>query len=154
MRSVKDGQPGPLKIRYYHRGSAIMIPTTIRLLPEQWMDNTIVNHQRAKQWNNMLRLRLADITSEILELEVTGRLSSMTPAKLKNHLMTSIGHEIKCQDDNLFLPVFMEKVSKFDKAGTIGIWNNTLNRLKAFCESAGYDLDNLTFDRMTVEWME
>lgn len=154
MRAVKPGQPGPLKIKYYHKGSTIMIPTTIRLLPEQWMDNTIVNHQRAKQWNSMLRLRLADITSEILELEVTGRLSSMTPTKLKNHLMTSIGHETKCQDDNLFLPVFMEKVSKFDKAGTISIWKNTLNRLKAFCDSAGYDLDNLTFDRMTVEWME
>lgn len=154
MRSVKSGQPGPLKIRYYHRGSAIMIPTTIRLLPEQWMDNTIVNHQRAKQWNNMLRLRLADITSEILELEVTGRLSSMTAEQLKKRLMTSIGHETEKKEYDLFLPIYMEYMGRFDNAGTISIWNNTLNRLKAFCESEGYNLNKMTFDKMTAEWME
>lgn len=154
MRSVKDGQPGPLKIRYYHRGSAIMIPTTIRLLPEQWMDNTIINHQRAKQWNSMLRLRLADITSEILELEVTGRLSSMTAEQLKKRLMTSIGHETEKKEDDLFLPIYMEYMGRFDNAGTISIWNNTLNRLKAFCESEGYNLNKMTFDKMTAEWME
>ena len=154
MRSVKNGQPGPLKIRYYHRGSAIMIPTTIRLLPEQWMDNTIINHQRAKQWNSMLRLRLADIASEILELEVTGRLSSMTAEQLKKRLMTSIGHETEKKEDDLFLPIYMEYMGRFDNAGTISIWNNTLNRLKAFCESEGYNLNKMTFDKMTAEWME
>ena len=74
LRAVKPGQPGPLKVKYYHRGTTIMLPTTIRLQQEQWMENTIVNHPRAKQWNNLLRLRMADITSQILELEITGKL--------------------------------------------------------------------------------
>lgn len=154
MRAVKPGQPGPLKIKYHHRGSTIFLPTTIRLLPEQWIENTIINHQRAKQWNNMLRLRLADITSEILELEVTGKLGTMTPADLKKRLLNSIGHSTEKDNENAFLPVFMEYIGKMDNPGTISIWENTLNRIKAFCSDKGYDLNTLTFDRMTTEWME
>ena len=154
MRAVKPGQPGPLKIKYHHRGSTIFLPTTIRLLPEQWIENTIISHHRAKQWNNMLRLRMADITSEILELEVTGKLGSMTPAELKKRLMTSIGHSTESENQNLFLSVYLEYVEHFDKAGTISIWNNTLNRIKAYCSDAGYDLETLTFDRITDKWLE
>lgn len=154
MRAVKPGQPGPLKVQYYHRGKTIMLPTTIKLMPEQWMENTIVNHPRAKQWNNMLRLRLADITSEILELEVTGKLGTMTPADLKKRLLNSMGHSTEKENENAFLPVFMEYIGKIDNAGTLSIWNNTLNRIKAFCSDKGYDLNSLTFDRMTPEWME
>ena len=152
MRAVKAGQPGPLKIKYHHRGTTIMLPTTIKLTPEQWMKDTIINHPKAKHWNSMLRLRMVDITSTILELEVTGKLSGMTPADLKKRLMSTIGHS--SQNDNAFLPVYMEYVGKIENAGTIGIWNNTLNRIKAFCADKGYDIEDLTFDKMTVEWME
>jgi hypothetical protein len=152
MRAVKDGQPGPLKIKYFHKGTTIMLPTTIRLTPDQWMTDTIINHPKAKQWNTMLRLRMVDITSEILELEVTGRLGSMTPADLKKRLMATIGHSAQNKDS--FLPVFTEYVGKMTKTGTISIWNNTLNRLKAFCDHKGCDIEDLTFNGMTPEWME
>lgn len=152
MRAVKDGQPGPLKIKYYHKGSTIMLPTSIRLTPDQWMTDTIINHPKAKQWNTMLRLRMVDITSEILELEVTGKLGGMTPADLKKRLMATIGHSSR--NENSFLPVYLEYVGRMENAGTISIWNNTLNRIKAFCDHKGYDVEDLTFDKMTVEWME
>lgn len=152
MRAVKAGQPGPLKIKYHHKGKTIMLPTAIRLTPEQWMKDTIINHPRAKQWNSMLRLRMADITSEILELEITGKLGSMSPADLKTRLMASIGH-VK-ENENAFLPIYMEYAGRFTNEGTISIWNNTLNRIKAYCAAAGHDIDKLTFDKMTVEWME
>lgn len=155
LRAVKPGQPGPLKVKYYHRGTTIMLPTTIRLQQEQWMENTIVNHPRAKQWNNLLRLRMADITSQILELEITGKLSAMSSSELKKRLLESIGHTSTEEEiTNAFLPVFNEYVSRFDNPGTIGIWKNTLNRITAYCSAMGYDLNRLTFDRMSVDWME
>lgn len=153
-RAVKAGQPGPLKIKYYHKGSTIMVPTNIYLLPEQWAKDTIVNHPRAKQMNSLLQLRMADITSEILELEVTGKLASMSPADLRKNLLASIGHETENKVQNLFLPVYEEYMGHFDNAGTISIWKNTLNRLNAYCSDAGCKLEKLTFDEMTVEWME
>ena len=152
MRAVKEGQPGPLKIRYHHRGKTIFIPTAIQLLPNQWMGDNIINHPKAKLWNNMLQLRMSDITSEILELDIMGTLGAMTAEQLKTRLMAKLGHVE--QKKNVFLPVYMEYMERMDNAGTISIWNNTLNRIKAFCSESYYDLNSLTFDQMTVEWME
>ena len=68
------------------------MPTSIKIKADQWLNNTIVNHLRAKQWNNFLSLRMADITSELLQMEVTGILGSMTHEQVKNRLMICIGH--------------------------------------------------------------
>lgn len=154
LRAVKDGQPGPLKVKVFHKGKAIMLPTSIKLTSDQWMSGKIINHARAKQWNNMLALRMADITSEILELDVTGKLGSITPAELKTRLMASIGHSTEKDDDHAFLPVFNEYVGAMTNQGTVSIWNNTLNRITAFCRENGYDLNKLTFDRMTAAWLK
>lgn len=154
MRAVKAGQPGPLKMQYFHKGRTIMLPTSIRITPDQWMGNTIVNHPRAKQWNGLLRLRMADITSEILNLEFSGNLNKLSPADLKKRLMGILGHPVEKDITNAFLPVFNEYVARFTNKGTIDIWTNTLNRIKAFCDSEGQDLNALTFDLMSVEWLE
>ena len=154
MRAVKPGEPGPIKVKYYHKGTTIMLPTTVKLLPEQWTGKHIINHPRAKQWNSYLELRLIDISSDILQLDVTGQLAKLSPAELKSKLMTRIGHTSTTDNSNRFFPIFKEKVGTFDKAGTISIWQNTLNRITAFCADSGYDLNTLTFEDMTVEWME
>lgn len=152
MRAVKEGQPGPLKVRYHHKGKTIFLPTTIQLYPNQWMGDAIINHPKAKQWNNMLQLRMADITSEILELEIMGTLSTMTAEQLKAKLLEKLGHvEYR---KNVFLSVYTEYIERMSNAGTISIWNNTLNRIKSFCSENSYNLETLTFDKMTVEWME
>ena len=153
-RAVKAGEPGPLKIKYYHKGTTIMVPTTVYLLPEQWAKTTIVNHPRAKQMNSLLQLRMAEVTTEILELEVTGQAGGHESGGTEGDVfLTVIGHDTDKGRDNLFLPVYKEYMGKFDKSGTISIWNNTLNRLKAYCSYAGCELET-SFDMMTVEWME
>lgn len=154
QRAVQKGQPAPLKMKYYFKGKTIMLPTSVKLTADQWTGNRIVNHPRAKQMNNLLDLRLADVTALILELDVTGRLQVMTVEELKGVLLNCIGRCTKLYDRNLFLPVFQEYVDRFDNPGTVGIWNNTLNRVTCFCHAYGYNLETLTFDQMTAEWLE
>ena len=151
-RAVKPGQPAPLKYQYYFKGKQIMLPSTIKLTDDQWSGTSVINHPKAKMINNMLSLRMSDITSEILQLEITGRLQALTPDGLKKRLLQIIGHGSSIKNE--FLPVFNEYVGRFTNQGTISIWNNTLNRITAFCADAGYNLNALTFDDMTVEWME
>ena len=151
-RAVEPGSDAPLKIRIYHNGKYISLPTSIKIKADQWLNNTIINHPRAKQWNNLLTIRMADITSELLQMEVTGILGSMTHEQLKNRLMICIGHA--STETVTFMDVFNEKLSTFDNAGTISIWNNTLNRLTAFCYEKGYNLNSLRFQDMTAEWMQ
>ena len=151
-RAVEQGSEAPIKIRIFHKGKYITLPTTIKVTANQWSNNTIVNHQRAKQWNNLLAIRVADVTSEILQMEVNGTLDKMTHAQLKDKLMLCIGHAVSSA--STFIEVFKEKVALFDKPGTIGIWNNTLNRITAYCSAKGIDLDNLRFEDMTADWMQ
>jgi protein tyrosine phosphatase len=67
LRATKDGSKGPLKIRVYHKGKVFFLPTSISLEPQQWMDGTIINHLRAKKWNDFLKLRMMDVTSELIK---------------------------------------------------------------------------------------
>lgn len=151
-RKIEAGSEAPIRFRIYHKGKYVHVPTGIKVTADQWANNTIVNHSRAKQWNKLLTLRMADITSEILQLEVSGSLSKLSPEDLKNKLMVCIGHE--STSTTTFLDIFNEKMSKFTNAGTISIWNNTLNRITAFCEDKKYNLHGLRFEDITAEWMQ
>ena len=153
MRAVKPGESGPIKVKYYHKGTTIMLPTSVKVLPEQWTGKRIINHARAKQWNNFLELRLVDISSEILELEVTGRLGNFSASDLRKHLLSTIGRA-STEENNTFLSVFMDKMNSFTNSGTVSIWQNTLNRITAFCSEKGYNLNTLTFENVTAEWLE
>lgn len=153
MRAVKPGESGPIKVKYYHKGTTIMLPTSVKVLPEQWTGKRIINHARAKQWNNFLELRLVDISSEILELEVTGRLGNFSASDLRKHLLSTIGRT-STEENNTFLSVFMDKMNSFTNSGTVSIWQNTLNRITAFCSEKGYNLNTLTFENVTAEWLE
>ena len=151
-RAVAPGSEAPIKIRVFHNGKYITLPTSLKVRSDQWMNGTIINHPRAKTWNNLLAIRVADITSEILQLDVTGSLGSMTAEQVKKRLLVVIGQA--SNETVTFLDIFNDKVSRFTNVGTIGIWRNTLNRLTAFCEDKGYNLETLRFQDMTVEWLQ
>ena len=123
-RKVESGSEAPIRFRIYHKGKYVHVPSGIKVTADQWANNTIVNHPRAKQWNTLLSLRLADLTSEILQMEVSGTLNKLSPEQLKDKLMLCIGHQASTTTN--FVDVYKEKMSLFDKPGTIGIWNNTL----------------------------
>lgn len=95
-RAVTDSSPGSLKIRVYHNKKTFFLPTSITLMPQQWMEGkpygVIVNHIRAKQWNNFLKLRMMDISSELLKLDVEGKLKAMPIDEHKKRLMLLCGH--------------------------------------------------------------
>lgn len=151
LRAVKNGAPGPIKIRVYHNGKAFMLPTSISVHPEQWMDDSIVDHPRAKQWNSFLKLRLMDIKSEIIKLDVEGKLSSMTSAELKKRLMLLCGsvEEDKTPAD-LFWPVFQEYKNSQKNSGTKAIYGQTESRLKAF----DLNIEQRKFNDIDKAWLE
>ena len=153
LRAVKDGQPGPLKIKVFHNGKAFMLSTPIKLLPEQWLGNQIVNHPQTKSLKNLLTIKLAGVNSKIMELDVLGKLPKMTAEQLKAHLNgTDAGHQQE-PESGLFLPVFNEYVQAMKNSGTISIWNNTLNRITSYCNSKGINIDELTFEEITPDWL-
>ena len=154
-RAVTDGSPGSLKIRVYHNKKTFFLPTSISLTPQQWMEGkpygTIVNHLRAKQWNNFLKLRMMDISSELLKLDVEGKLSAMTAEELKKRLQLLCGAII--EDDkpaDLFWPIFLEYMESQKNPGTKAIYGQTESRLKAF----DLNIEQRRFNDIDKAWLE
>ena len=154
-RAITEGSAAPLKIRVYHNKKTFFLPTSISLTPQQWMEGkpygTIVNHLRAKQWNNFLKLRMMDISSELLKLDVEGKLSAMTAEDLKKRLQLLCGAII--EDDkpaDFFWPIFLEYMESQKNPGTKSIYKQTESRLRAF----DLNIEQRRFNDIDKAWLE
>lgn len=151
LRATKDGSKGPLKIRVYHKGKVFFLPTSISLEPQQWMDGTIINHLRAKKWNDFLKLRMMDVTSELIKLDVEGKLNSMTSAELKKRLMLLCGAVEESETPaNLFWPILQEYIALQKNSGTKSVYQQTASRLEAF----DHHIQKRKFDDIDVAWLQ
>ena len=152
LRASKDGSTGPIKVRVYHKGSAFFLPTSINITSDQWMDGVIINHARAKQWNNLLKLRMMDITSELIKLDVDGKLSSMTSTELKKRLLLMTGSIVEADETpaDLFWPIFQEYLEAQKNSGTKTIYKQTAARLMAY----DLNIERRQFNDIDKAWLQ
>ena len=152
LRASKDGVTGPIKVRVYHKGSAFFLPTSINIASDQWMDGVIINHARAKQWNNLLKLRMMDITSELIKLDVDGKLSSMTSTELKKRLLLMTGSIVEADETpaDLFWPIFQEYMEAQKNSGTKTIYKQTAARLMAY----DLNIERRQFNDIDKGWLQ
>lgn len=151
MRAVKDGAPGPIKIRVSHKRKAVMLPTSISVTPQQWMDGVIINHPRAKKWNDFLKVRMMDVTSELIKLDIEGKLDSLSCAELKKRLQLLCGIvEADETPADLFWPIFCEYMESQQNTGTRTIYSQTAARLQAF----DLNIEKRTFAEIDKAWLE
>ena len=152
LRASKDGSTGPIKVRVYHKGSAFFLPTSINITSDQWMDGVIINHARAKQWNNLLKLRMMDITSELIKLDVDGKLSSMTSTELKKRLLLMTGTIVEADETpvDLFWPIFQEYMEAQKNSGTKTIYKQTAARLMAY----DLNIERRKFNDIDKVWLQ
>ena len=152
LRASKDGSTGPIKVRVYHKGSAFFLPTSINITSDQWMDGVIINHARAKQWNNLLKLRMMDITSELIKLDVDGKLSSMTSTELKKRLLLMTGTIVEADETpaDLFWPIFQEYMEAQKNSGTKTIYKQTAARLMAY----DLNIERRQFNDIDKGWLQ
>ena len=152
LRASKDSQ-GSIKVRVYHKGSAFFLPTSIKISADQWMDGVIINHSRAKQWNSFLKLRMLNITSELIRLDAVGKLNSLTSTELKKRLQLLCGaveEEEAEQPTDLFWPIFQEYMETQKNAGTKTIYRQTASRLQAF----DLNIEKRHFSEIDKAWLE
>ena len=151
LRASKDGLTGPIKVRVYHNGKVFFLPTSITITSDQWLKGVIINHERAKKWNDFLKLRLLDIKSELIQLDVQGKINSMTVAELKKRLQLLCG---AVEDDetptDLFWPILHEYIELQKNPGTKSVYKQTASRLEAF----DHHIEKRKFNDMDVAWMQ
>ena len=75
-----------------------------------------------------------DITSELIKLDVDGKLSSMTSTELKKRLLLMTGSIVEADETpaDLFWPIFQEYLEAQKNSGTKTIYKQTAARLMAY----------------------
>ena len=128
-----------------------MLPTSISVTPQQWMDGVIINHPRAKKWNDFLKVRMMDVTSELIKLDIEGKLDSLSCAELKKRLQLLCGIvEADETPADLFWPIFCEYMESQQNTGTRTIYSQTAARLQAF----DLNIEKRTFAEIDKAWLE
>lgn len=150
-RATGWDKPAPLKLSIRHRNKAILVPTNVRILPEQWDDatNKVVNHPKAAQLNNLLLRRYLDVECEVLRLQEDGALSAMKLPQLRSAIMNVLYPETKVDETRLFMHRFRRFASLKTNQRTKEIYTTTISRILAYDRKC----EQLTFEDVDRAWL-
>lgn len=150
-RATGWDKPAPLKLSIRHRNKAILVPTNVRILPEQWDDatNKVVNHPKAAQLNNLLLRRYLDVECEVLRLQEDGALSAMKLPQLRSAIMNVLYPETQVDETRLFMYRFRRFASLKTNQRTKEIYTTTISRIFAYDRKC----EQLTFEDIDRAWL-
>lgn len=150
-RATGWDKPAPLKLSIRHRNKAILVPTNVRILPEQWDDatNKVVNHPKAAQLNNLLLRRYLDVECEVLRLQEDGALSAMKLPQLRSAIMNVLYPETQVDETRLFMYRFRRFASLKTNQRTKEIYTTTISRIFAYDRKC----EQLTFEDVDRAWL-
>lgn len=145
-RPLSDGTyPVQVKVGY---GTNIYLATGIYLAPEDWDSKLqVCTGKQARSTNNILRTLLLQVSNRILELRENGQWENLTRAQLRQMLtdmsLTSPTIDVPTLGD------YIDKVKALKKANTMRSYENTLVKLKAYCDPYA-----VRFTDMSYAWFE
>lgn len=150
-RATGWDKPAPLKLSIRHRNKAILVPTNVRILPEQWDNatNKVVNHTKAAQLNNLLLRRYLDAECEVLRLQEEGALSAMKLSQLRSAIMNVLYPETQVDETRLFMYRFRRFASLKTNQRTKEIYTTTISRILAYDRKC----EQLTFEDVDRAWL-
>lgn len=150
-RATGWDKPAPLKLSIRHRRKAVLVPTNIRLLPEQWDDTTnkVVNHPKAAQLNNLLLRQYLDAECEVLRLQEDGALSAMKLSQLRSAIMSVLYPETQVDETRLFMHRFRRFASLKTNQRTKEIYTTTISRIMSYDRKC----EQLTFEDVDRAWL-
>ncbi|MBO7264358.1 MAG: site-specific integrase [Alistipes sp.] len=150
-RATGWDKPAPLKLSIRHRNKAILVPTNVRILPEQWDDETnkVVNHPKAAQLNNLLLRRYLDVECEVLRLQEDGALSAMKLPQLRSAIMNVLYPETQVDETCLFMHRFRRFAGLKTNQRTKEIYTTTISRIMSYDRKC----EQLTFEDVDRAWL-
>lgn len=161
-RANKDGS-FPLRIMISKNRKRASVVLGINLLPEQWVNGTVVKHKDAKLLNTVISDKLTQVNKAIIQLNLTGKLAGKTAKEALSLIQETIDPEVaekKAEEERLkqaelnnLAGFFQEFIGTKDKEGTKKLYQDTFNKLGAFCAASGRDFSEITFDDVTPQFL-
>lgn len=142
-RSQKSDKTHPLKLAVSHRGTSF-INLGISLL--EWNGVSVVDHPKAKIYNQVIKNRLTQAESILIELNSSGRLSGMNHSAIKKLIENKPEKEVK-KNSNLMSDHFCKYIANCKAKRTGEIYQETLDKVNAFSPGASFEEVNLSWLR-------
>ena len=145
-RPLQDGTyPVQVKVGY---GTNIYLATGIYLAPEDWDSKLqVCTGKQARSTNNILRNSLLQVSNRILELRESGQWEKLTRPQIRQMLT-----DMSLTTPTIDVPTlgdYIDKVKALKKENTARSYENTLVKLKAYC-----DPYSVRFSDMSFAWFE
>lgn len=147
IRRIKSDGTYPLKLNVsVKRDVKFLISLNIDITAEQWNGFEIVKHDRRQVLNQYIRTRLNQIEEELLKLEFSGRINSLTTDQVKDHIQHAMNRT------SAAACTVAEYWGRFlgykERQSTIEGYKNTLVKIGTFA-----NLNTLTFQHITPVWL-
>lgn len=156
-RKTASGALAPLKIAINHRSQSAYIPIGIRLTSAQWDNKTqkVVGHTNAKEYNSLVRVKLAEVDRTLTSLAKEMVLMTMTARQVRDAVvkeMTPAPTQPTTPkvDKTLFCETF-KRFIELKGGRTKGLYQCTWRRLEEF---KGKALLKLHFEDINKEWLQ
>ena len=146
QRYKREDGTFPVKIKASFRGNkGFLIPTSMRISPDQWDGNEVVRHPNREKLNIYLRDRQNKVSNAIYDLEMAGRIGEMSMSSIKNYVEGVLGGG---GDRYSFIDHFEKVIESKVKPTTREIYRQTLLKIRL------YDGQNLDFTEITYSWLK
>lgn len=140
-----------------------MFSTGIRILADQWDGQKVVKHPDMKALNSAIKIKVGNVERALIDLTNEGRLTGKTAPEIVAILQEELDPGVaKAREEarirknsrvNGVAAYFLRHIGTKANDGTRQLYEDTYNKLKAFCEDAQTDFDTLSFEQITVSFL-
>ena len=145
----------PLKLRITHQRKTAYVSLDIKLTPEQWDGEKVVNHKKEKTLNDFLTTRMTLAESVLMKFGLTANLDKLSVNEIKT-LVESGGEATEKEDGHNFLKYYEKRRDEAKKSKTRLSYDSAINRMKSFdpllSTRTFEDIDEAYIKRMDEAW--
>lgn len=141
----------PIKIRVTQKGqNGFLLSSGIYVSEKNWINDKIVGNPALQSvQNTALKFRINKIESALLQLEMSGKLLSMTNNEIKKNLENLINNRVDPTKEYLVKTHFEHFLSFKTKNNTIYSYRQTLAKISMFT-----DTEQLKFEDINLLWLK
>ena len=147
----------PLKLRITHHSKSVHINLDIKLTPEQWDGEKIVNHKGEKSLNDYITSKKTLAESAILTYGLTNSIDKLSANELKT-IVESGGETAVKNDGHNFLKHYLSKQEAAKKNNTRLSYESAINRMKLYDPLLNTrtfeEIDESYIKKMDAAWEE
>ena len=150
-RGIKEDSPSMLRIVIRHKKTSAHIPLDIKLLPNQWDGEQIINHPQARNLNIIINKRMYDVENAMMFL-LNCNATFKNATELKDAIVQDVfpnRPKPEAKLKNPFIPIYDRFMTERKAAGTREIYARALDWIRL----ADPAIDTKSIEDLDKEWV-